>query len=85
MKNTKNILAAAMIAMTITSYANATSNIVVNEDKATVATIGKALPESGPALETPAPQKATVSKNDNYTAPQKANIVELKLKSDSKK
>ncbi|GLU51662.1 hypothetical protein [Dyadobacter frigoris] len=85
MKNTKNILAAAMIAMTITTYANATSTIVVNEDKATVSTIGKALPESVPTLETPAPQKAIVTKNDNYTAPQKANIVELKLKSDSKK
>lgn len=85
MKNTKNILVAAMIAMTITTYANATSNIVVNEDKATVSAIGKSLPESVPAIETPAPQKATVSVNQKYSAPQKANIVELKLKSDSSK
>jgi hypothetical protein len=85
MKNTKNILAAAMIAMTITTYANATSNIVVNEDKAIVSAIGKSLPESVPAMETPAPQKVNAAQNKNYTAPQKANIVELKLKSDSKK
>jgi len=85
MKNTKNILVAAMIAMTITTYANATSTIVMNEDKATVSAIGKSLPESVPAMETPAPQKANVAQNKNYTAPQKANIVELKLKSDSKK
>jgi hypothetical protein len=85
MKNTKNILAAAMIAMTITTYANATSNNAVNEDKATVSAIGKALPETVPALETPAPQKANVTRNASYSAPQKANIVELKLKSDSGK
>jgi hypothetical protein len=85
MKNTINILAAAMIAMTITTYANATSNNTVNEDKATVSTIGKALPESVPAIETPAPQKANVAQNARYSAPQKANIVELKLKGDSKK
>ncbi|WP_254411143.1 hypothetical protein [Dyadobacter diqingensis] len=80
MKNTMNILAGAMIAMTISTYATANT-----EDKAIVSSINKSLPVSVTVLETPAPQKATVTKTQNYTAPQKASIVELKLKSDSKK
>lgn len=80
MKNTMNILAGAMIAMTISTYATANT-----EDKAIVSSINKSLPVSVTVLETPAPEKATVTKTQNYTAPQKASIVELKLKSDSKK
>jgi hypothetical protein len=80
MKNTMNILAGAMIAMTISTYATANT-----EDKAIVSSINKSLPVSVTVLETPAPEKASVTKTQNYTAPQKASIVELKLKSDSKK
>ena len=82
MKNTINILAGAMIAMTIFTTANANSN---TEDKAIVSSANKSLPVSVTVLETPAPQKEAVAKTQNYSAPQKANIVELKLKSDSKK
>lgn len=82
MKNTKNILAVAMIAMTISTYANA--NNFVKEDKAAT-TVVKSLPESAPAVETPAPQKSVVAPTQQYSAPQKASIVELKLKSDSNK
>ena len=80
MKNTINILAGAMIAMTIFTTANANT-----EDKAIVSNVNKSLPVSVTGLETPAPQKEAVAKTQNYTAPQKANIVELKLKSDSSK
>jgi hypothetical protein len=80
MKNTMNILAGAMIAMTISTYA-----IANTEEKAMVSSVNKSLPVLVTVMETPAPQKATVSKTQQYTAPQKASIVELKLKSDSKK
>lgn len=80
MKNTMNILAGAMIAMTISTYATANT-----EEKAMVSSVNKSLPVLVTVMETPAPQKATVSKTQQYTAPQKASIVELKLKSDSKK
>jgi len=80
MKNTINILAGALIAMTISTYASANT-----EDKAIVSSINKSLPVSVTVLETPAPQNVTVAKSQNLTAAQKASIVELKLKSDSKK
>lgn len=82
MKNTMNILAGAMIAMTIFTTANANTN---TEDKAIVSTANKALPVSVTVLDTPAPQKEAIVKAQNYSAPQKANIVELKLKSGSNK
>ncbi|MDQ6476838.1 hypothetical protein [Dyadobacter sp. LHD-138] len=80
MKNTINILAGAMIAMTISTYATANT-----EEKVIVSSVNNSLPVSVKPLETPAPQKVTVTKAQNYTAPQKASIVELKLKSDSNK
>ena len=50
------------------------------DDKMKTSDIKKVLPENIPSLEAPAPEKTKVSKNQpNYSAAQKAAIVELKL------
>lgn len=88
MKNTKSMIAAAMMAMTIATYANASNsvNTIAVEDKATVSGANKALPVSIPALESPAPQVAKINAEINkQSAAQKATIVGLKLKSISTK
>jgi len=88
MKNTKSMIAAAMMAMTIATYANANNSVhtIAVEDKATVSVLNKALPSNIPALESPAPQNAKVNADiNNQSAAQKATIVGLKLKSISTK
>lgn len=75
MKNTKNIFAAALMAMTVVTSANA------SDEKAKTTVVVNTLPANVPALETPAPQ---VTKNtteiNKYNANQKAAIVELTFK-----
>ncbi|GGB86343.1 hypothetical protein [Dyadobacter sediminis] len=88
MKNTKSMIAAAMMAMTIATYASARNsvNTIALEDKATVYGANKALPASIPALESPAPQAVKVNADNNkQSAAQKATIVGLQLKSISAK
>ena len=80
MKNANKMIAVALIAMAIATSANAS-----NEEKSKVTLINKILPASLPALEGPAPQRVTLSAESTKTAIQKANIVELKLKSIDKK
>ncbi|REA56611.1 hypothetical protein DSL64_26165 [Dyadobacter luteus] len=76
MKNTKNIFAAALMAMTVVTFANAA------DEKAKTAVVVNTLPANVPALETPAPQvaKNTTEINNKYNANQKAAIVELTFK-----
>jgi len=88
MKNTKNLIAAAMMAMTIATYANANNSVnnISVEDKTTVTGVNKVLPANIPTLESPAPQIVKVSADNNkQSAAQKATIVGLKLKSVSSK
>jgi hypothetical protein len=87
MKNTKTMIAAAMMAMTITTFASANNsvNTISVEDKATVSILNKALPASIPTLETPAPAAKVKAESNNQSATQKATIVGLKLKSISAK
>jgi hypothetical protein len=60
-----------------------TSGIAFADNAKKAADIKNILPESAPSVESPAPvKKATVSeRKTNYTAEQKAAIVDLKLKS----
>jgi len=93
MKNAKNVIVGAMMAMTIATYANANTlnNTSVHisatvEEKAKVISVYKVLPVSLPVLETPAPQVAKISNDTNkQSAHQKAAIVGLELKSTSTK
>jgi len=87
MKNAKNIIAAAMMAMTIATYANANTNINTTvEEKSKVTAAINTLPASLPVLESPAPQVVKSSNDTNkQNAVQKAAIVELQLKSQSTK
>jgi hypothetical protein len=86
MKNAKNIIAVAMIAMTITTYASANTTINTTEDKAKVSVAVNPLPTTLPILESPAPQVEKKSNDSNkQNAIQKAAIVELQLKSQSTK
>jgi len=87
MKNTKSIIAAAMMAMTIATYASANNSVnnISVEDKATVSVLNKALPASIPTLESPAPAAKINADNNKQSAAQKATIVGLKLKSISAK
>lgn len=81
MKNTKNLLAVALIALTSAAYANVNSTYTV-EEKIKVAVVNNALPASAPVLETPAPQKEKLAIDTNtLSAAQKAAIVNLQLKS----
>ncbi|HEV7378832.1 MAG TPA: hypothetical protein VGN64_03510, partial [Dyadobacter sp.] len=80
--NTKNIFAAALMAMTVVTFANANS---VDEKIKNVVAVNT-LPANVPAIETPAPQvaKNTIEIN-KYNAGQKAAIVELNLKGNTTK
>ena len=85
MKNTRNMLVAALMAMTFTTYANANTTAYTVEEKVKVTGLNKALPTSLPVLESPAPQKAKNSiDTNNHSASQKAAIVGLQLKSVTK-
>ncbi|QRQ99657.1 hypothetical protein [Dyadobacter sandarakinus] len=86
MKNTKNILVGAMLAMTIATYANASNNVYKAEEKTKVTGLNQSLPVSLPALDGPAPLKEKVAlENSKHTAAQKAAIVGLQLKSNTAK
>lgn len=80
MKNAKNLLALALVALTSAAYANVNSTYTV-EEKIKVAVVSNALPVSAPVLDTPAPQneKLTTAAN-NRSAAQKAALVDLQLK-----
>ncbi|MCF2488897.1 hypothetical protein [Dyadobacter sp. CY347] len=81
MKNTRNMLVAALMAMTFATYANANNTAYTVEEKVKVTGL-KSLPASLPVLESPAPQKAKNSVDtNNHSASQKAAIVGLQLKS----
>ncbi|MCF0055999.1 hypothetical protein [Dyadobacter sp. CY356] len=80
MKNANIMIALILLALTI-----ATSAIASNEEKSKVTLINKVLPASLPVLDSPAPQRVSLSAESTKTAIQKANIVELKLKSIDKK
>jgi hypothetical protein len=80
MKNANIMIALILLALTI-----ATSAIAANEEKSKVTLINKVLPASLPILDGPAPQRVNLSAESTKTAIQKANIVELKLKSINKK
>ncbi|MCF0041758.1 hypothetical protein [Dyadobacter fanqingshengii] len=85
MKNTKNLLVAALMAMTFATYANANNSAYTVEEKLKVTGLSKVLPASLPVLESPAPQKAKNSVDtNNHSATQKAAIVGLQLKSTTK-
>ena len=93
MKNAKNVIVGAMMAMTIATYANANTlnktsvHILASvEEKGKVSGVNKVLPVSLPVLETPAPNAAKVSTDTNkQNANQKAAIVGLQLKSNTTK
>jgi len=90
MKNTKNLLVGAMIAMiamTSFTYANANNTSLHTVDEKTkVSVVNSVLPVSLPVLETPAPVVVKITNDTNkQTAAQKAAIVGLNLKSQSAK
>lgn len=93
MKNAKNIIVGAMIAMTISTYTNASNSnnasahiLASAEEKGKVLSAGKFLPASLPVLESPAPQIVKNSTDTNkHNANQKAAIVGLQLKSNTTK
>ncbi|MCE7038776.1 hypothetical protein [Dyadobacter sp. CY312] len=87
MKNAKNMIAAAMMVLTIATYANANTTINTSvEEKGKVSVLTNTLPATLPVLETPAPQVVKSSNDTNkQNAVQKAAIVELQLKSQSAK
>lgn len=81
MKNAKNLLAVALIALTSAAYANNNSTYTV-EEKTKVALVNNTLPASAPVLDSPAPQKVkNTPDTNNHSAAQKAAIVGLQLKS----
>ena len=82
MKNAKNMLVVAMMALTTAAYANVNNATYTSEEKVKVAILNNALPAAAPVLDSPAPQKVknTVDTN-NHSATQKAAIVGLQLKS----
>ncbi|MCE6987743.1 hypothetical protein [Dyadobacter sp. CY323] len=86
MKNAKTMIATAMMAMTIATYASANNSTYTSEEKVRISVINKSLPAALPVLESPAPQvvRNTVDTN-KHTAAQKAAIVGLQLKSISAK
>lgn len=93
MKNAKNVIVAAIMVMTIATYANANTlnrtslHILASvEEKVKVSDVNKVLPVSLPVLESPAPNAVKKGNDINKpSAQQKAAIVELKLKSVSTK
>lgn len=81
MKNAKNMLVVAMMALTTAAYANV-NNATYTEEKVKVAVLNNALPAAAPVLDSPAPQKVKNSVDtNNHSAAQKAAIVGLQLKS----
>jgi hypothetical protein len=82
MKNAKNMLVVAMMALTTAAYANVNNATYTTEEKVKVAVLNNALPAAAPVLDSPAPQKVknTIDTN-NHSATQKAAIVGLQLKS----
>lgn len=80
MKNAKNLLAVALVAITSAAYADNNSTYTV-EEKTKVAVVNNTLPATAPVLESPAPQKVKNTPDTNYSAAQKAAIVGLQLKS----
>jgi hypothetical protein len=86
MKNTKTMIVAALMGLTIAASANA-NNLTYNaEEKGRVVILNKALPASLPVLESPAPLKEKLNVDTNkHTAAQKAAIVGLQLKSTATK
>lgn len=81
MKNAKNLLAVALIALTSAAYANNNSTYTV-EEKIKVAVVNNTLPASAPVLDSPAPLKVkNTPDTNNHSAAQKAAIVGLQLKS----
>ncbi len=88
MKNAKQILVGALMVMSISTYADVikTSNndIYNSAEEKSISVINKVLPTSVSPIESPAPQKAAVITEKQYTASQKAAIVELELKHVSK-
>ena len=86
MKNAKNMLVVAMMALTTAAYANVNNATYTSEEKVKVAVLNNALPAALPVLETPAPQNAKTTNDTNkHSATQKAAIVGLQLKSNSAK
>ena len=90
MKNAKNLIVAAMMVLTIATYANANNlnnNISARlEEKVKVAGVKNVLPAALPVLETPAPHAVkNVTDTNKLSAEQRAAIVELQLKSNSAK
>jgi hypothetical protein len=90
MKNTKTILAGVLMMISISTYADAinSSNNALHisvDEKKNVAVLNKVLPDSLPAIETSAPQKATPATATQLSAEQKAALVELELKNAPKK
>jgi len=86
MKNTKNLLVVAMMAITFTTFANASNSVYTNEEKVKVTALNNSLPASLPVLDSPAPLKAHNSVDTNkHSATQKAAIVGLSLKSNTTK
>lgn len=75
----KSIIAVAALSLSIVFTAAAEGNVkVVN--------MNKVLPDSAPALETPAPEKAKPSVDSKkYSPQQKMSIVELKVSGNDKK
>jgi hypothetical protein len=90
MKNAKSVLIGAMVAMSISTYADAinvnnnASHISV-EEKKSLSILNNVLPVSMPAIETTAPQKVSVPAVKQPTPEQKAASVELELKNVPKK
>jgi len=79
MKNSIKTIALAFILGSSQVFANSL------DDKMKTSDINKVLPDNIPSMETPAPEKSKVSKNQtDYSAAQKAAIVELKLESQKK-
>ncbi|WAC13722.1 hypothetical protein [Dyadobacter pollutisoli] len=86
MKNAKNMLVVALMAITSAAYANTNNSTYKVEEKVKVAVLNNALPAALPVLETPAPQNAKATNDTNkHSATQKAAIVGLQLKSNTTK
>lgn len=82
MKNAKNMLVAALVALTSAAYANVDNSTYTVEEKVKVALVSNTLPASAPALDSPAPQNVKNTTDTNtHNAAQKAAIVGLQFKS----
>jgi hypothetical protein len=76
----KNLIKTLIFTLTLTS------GFAIADDAVKTADIKSILPESAPSVESPAPVKkaSELTKQTEYTAEQKAAIVDLKLKSQKK-